>query len=163
MARFPRIENTCPLPAEQQRCVAGFCGQCGKSVQSLDDMDDGQRAAWMDQATGPVCVSYRLPRPALAGLAVAALLAAAPAVAGSPDAAQEKGATVEAVADAPDEANPLLMIVMVGGISEPGTAEWIDDSGLAELPQRHVEGSLEARAGGASRPAAPALSEDTGA
>jgi hypothetical protein len=163
MAKFPRIESACPLPAEQQRCIAGFCGLCGKSVQRLDDMDDGQRVAWMSQATGPVCVSYRLPRPALAGLAVAALLAAAPAAAGSPDAAQEQGATVAAVADAPDEANPLLMIVMVGGISEPGTAEWIDDSELPDLPQRHVESSLEARAEGTTWPAAPAPSEDTGA
>ncbi|WP_299345550.1 hypothetical protein [uncultured Pseudoxanthomonas sp.] len=163
MARFPKIESACPLPDEQQRCIAGFCGQCGKSVQRLDDMDEAQRAAWMKQAAGPVCVSYRLPRPALAGLAVAALLAAAPAVAGSPDAEQGQGDTVATVADAPDEANPLLMLVMVGGISEPGNAEWIDDSGLPDLPQRHVEGSFEARAEGTTRPAAPAPSEDTGA
>jgi hypothetical protein len=163
MAKFPRIESPCPLPAEQQRCVAGFCGLCGKSVQRLDDMDDRQRAAWMSQAAGPVCVSYRLPRQAIAGLAVAALFAAAPSIAGEPDAVTKHEAPLEDVSDASPDASPLTMLIMVGGIAEPSAAEWIDDTGLSDLPQRQVEGSLEERAEGAPRLDVSGSVEDTGA
>lgn len=163
MAKFPRIENACPLPAEQQRCIAGFCGQCGKAVQRLDDMDDGQRAAWMSQATGSVCVSYRLPRQAIAGLAVAALFAAAPSIAGEPDAVTKHEAPIEDAADASTDTSPLTMLIMVGGIAEPDAAEWIDDTRLPDLPQRQVEGSLKERAEGASRLDVSVSVEDTGA
>lgn len=161
MAKFPRIESACPLPAEQQRCIGGFCGLCGKSVQRLDDMDDGQRVAWMSQATGPVCVSYRLPRQAITGLAIAALLAAAPSIAGEPDGTKLE-VPIEEVAGESPGTSPLTMLVMVGGIAEPGAAEWIDDTGLPDLPQRQVEGTLEERAEGASRLDVSASVEGTG-
>lgn len=151
MARFPKIESACPLPTDQQRCLAGFCGHCSKSVQRLDDMDDAQRAAWLAQASGPVCVSYRLPRPMIAGLAVAALLAAAPAIADQPDASQS-GTNAPAASAVDDGEDSELELIMVGGIAEPGEAEWIDETGLPDLPQRQVEGTLEERAGAVSRP-----------
>lgn len=162
MARFPKIEMVCPLPAERQRCLAGFCGHCGKSVQRLDGMDDAQRAEWLAQASGPVCVSYHLPRPMITGLAVAALLATAPAMADQPYAslARTNAPAVSAVDDGEDRG---LELIMVGGIADPDAVEWIDETGLPDLPQRQVEGTLEERAGAPSRPAGPVSGEVTGA
>jgi len=61
MALFPKIDQACPLGIDAQKRIDGYCGHCSKHVQALDGMDDAERGAFLRNATGPVCVSYRVP------------------------------------------------------------------------------------------------------
>lgn len=143
MARYPRIDQPCPLDASARRNINGDCSQCGKTVHCLDGRSDEERAALLRQASGPICVSYRI----ALGTALA-LSIAAPAAAGSVDAAAPAHtAPLAAPAAAAQTQTPVatetlvepsLEIVFVGGVSRPGEAEWVDDdSSLPELPMRY--------------------------
>ena len=129
MARFPRIDGPCPLGVDEQRRISGHCGRCGHQVHVLDDMDDTARESLLASSAGPMCVSYRIPARRLA--AIALTLAAGSAMADPPT-------TQVAHADASpvEQATllPLDQIVMVGGVDEPRSAQWIDDGTLPELP-----------------------------
>lgn len=147
MARYPKIDQPCPLDAQARQRIEGHCGLCGKTVHCLDGRSDEERATLLRQAGGPVCVSYRLALGTALALAVAA-----PAVAGQADAAPAdapQAATLAAPGGASPAQSPVapgqivesgsgLQLVFVGGVSRPDEAEWIDDArdDLPELPMR---------------------------
>jgi hypothetical protein len=64
MARFPKIDQPCPLGIDEQRRIDGYCSRCEKPVHDLTAFDDDERVAFMRSRTGPLCVSYRVPRAA---------------------------------------------------------------------------------------------------
>lgn len=148
MNRFPKIDSPCPLDPAAQASIDGHCARCDKAVHCLDDMSEAQRRVFMQKASQPVCVSYRIPAAAAAAAAAAlALTMAGPMQARNPNAAPaiEPAAGQEIASPQPDipaqaddaemEHTELDRIVMVGGISKPGEAEWIDgDDSLPELP-----------------------------
>lgn len=140
MARYPRIDQPCPLDPQARQRIDGDCGLCGKTVHCLDGRSDAERAALLRQAGGPICVSYRI----ALGTALA-LSIAAPAAAGQTE-ANAQAAPLSAPATASQAQTPVapaaladsgLDLVFVGGVSRPGDAEWIDDdASLPELPMR---------------------------
>lgn len=145
MARYPRIDQPCPLDATARSRIDGHCGQCGKTVHCLDANSDAERAALLRQASGPICVSYRLAMGTALALAIAAP-AAATSVDANAAAASSQAAPLTSPNAAPQAQTPVapetlvepdLRMVFVGGISRPDEAEWIDeDHELPELPMR---------------------------
>ncbi|MBT2747656.1 MULTISPECIES: hypothetical protein [unclassified Lysobacter] len=145
MARYPRIDQPCPLDTQARLRIDGHCGLCGKTVHCLDGRSDAERAALLRQASGPICVSYRL----ALGTALA-LSVVAPTAAGPTDAAAPATPSQTAPLTAPNAASqaqspvapetladPGLVSIFVGGISRPDEAEWVeDDRDLPELPMR---------------------------
>ena len=147
MPTFPRIDRPCPLARADQELLGQDCSHCGKTVHALDAMDATQRQALMRNASGPVCVSYRLPIHMGAALALS--------LAGSVQAAPQDvptAAPVDAPTSAPFEVpapaaqtqvTPVDVLsgldqIMVGGVSKPGEAEWIDDDpSVPDLPIVH--------------------------
>ena len=145
MARYPRIDQPCPLDAQARRRIDGHCGLCGKTVHCLDGRSDTERAALLQQASGPVCVSYRLALGTALALSLAAPAAASPIDLAAPappaQAASLDPSNPEPSAQTPVAQQPLLDpdldMVFVGGISRPDEAEWVDDKAdLPELPMR---------------------------
>jgi len=143
MSVFPKIDQACPLDAEAQRGVGGFCGHCGKSVHALDAMDDAARAAFLSDAKGAVCVSYRVRTSHAAALGLGAALLVAGAL---PVHAQEPAPadTVNAVAapstgtriQQPDKLEPIMVM---GAVRDPRSATLVDvdDRDVPDLPVRH--------------------------
>lgn len=149
MPRFPKIDTPCPLARVDQEALGQDCSRCGKTVHALDALDARQRQALLRDATGSVCVSYRLPIHLGAALALS--------MAGSVQAAQQvlpAAETGQVPTTAPLQSpvsrptvmpNPssagnseVLDLIFVGGVSRPGEAEWIDDdSSVPELPIVH--------------------------
>lgn len=145
MARYPRIDQPCPLDAAARSRIDGHCDMCGKTVHCLDGRSDAERAALLRQASGPVCVSYRLAMGTALALAIAAPAAASPvdanAAAASSQAAPLTSPNAASQAQTPVASEnllePGLQLVFVGGVSRPGEAEWVDDDDdLPELPMR---------------------------
>lgn len=173
MALVPKIDSPCPLGIDELRRLQGYCGHCGTDVHALDSMDEQERKALLRAAAGPICVSYRVPRPVSArrgagfGIAIAATLVSGGAFAGgafSNDASAADppsqlapattGPATSPVAMAPllpsqaategEESAELEFITVVGGgVRNPQAAQWIDDSELPELPTRDAA-SLDA-------------------
>lgn len=136
MACFPTIDQPCPLGIDAQRRIRGHCAHCSKHVQSLDGMDDAARAVYLRAATGPVCVSYRVPRAAILGLgAVLVLSSVAPGHADPVGAGVAVAATPAVDAQKKDD-EPILMM---GGVSDPAAAaDAMDaDDDVPELPVVH--------------------------
>ena len=117
MARFPIIDGPCPLAPHELAAMDGHCERCGKTVHSLDGMDDANRAAFMREAKGPICVSYRLP------VRIGAVLALALS---APVFGQDAPAPVETVVATQE--------IVVGTVREPSSAQWVEDTSLPELP-----------------------------
>lgn len=159
MACFPKIDQPCPLGIDEQKRIDGYCGRCAKTVHALDALDQNQRRSLLREAQGPICVSWR--RPAARGLGVGlgaalavSMSASAFAIEGLPGGNAVEPMQSPAATSAPsllgDEAKgpecdekahaaapeppPMEMMVMVGGVSDPGNAEWVDDSDLPDLP-----------------------------
>ncbi|RNF82369.1 hypothetical protein [Montanilutibacter psychrotolerans] len=140
MACFPKIDKPCPLDIDAQRRLDGYCGHCSTEVHSLDAMDDAQRRALLQAASGPICVSYRTAarrppphRVAGYGLAIAATLVSGAAMANppTPQTAQTPVAQASLLSQDPEQ----LEVVIVGGVSDPQDAGWVDDGSTPELPQ----------------------------
>ena len=114
MAIFPKIQSPCPYKSQLAAVMDGdMCRMCKRQVFDLSDMDDAGRVAFMAGCTDEVCVSYRIPlRPALAAAALA-VSAMAPMAA----AAQEQ-----------------LPDIIVGGIRNPGQAEFVQIPADRKLP-----------------------------
>ena len=134
MARFPIIDNPCPLGPDELANIAGHCGVCGKTVHSLDGMDDAQRSAFMSQTKGAICVLYRLPMRIGAALA---LTLAAPAFA--QDAKPAESSMQQSVPPCETQAEPERakgedVIVTGGTVRDPANARWTEDLTLPELP-----------------------------
>jgi hypothetical protein len=148
MARFPKIDQPCPLDIDEQRRIAGDCGRCGKPVHALDAMGDAERLAWMRAAKGPVCVTYRISaRGAALGLGAALALSAPVGRAQStpPPAASDLQTPAPiahpiggAEADASVDGQRLETITITGGVSDPATVEFIDAAdALPDMPVLH--------------------------
>jgi hypothetical protein len=161
MALFPKIDSQCPLDIEEQRRLDGYCHRCHKHVHALDGMGEGERRALLANAPGPLCVSYRRGTSRAASLAAVAITLMAGAAHAGEECADKTapsllGAThqsaevtrVEAHAiavskeDETTEQLEQLEFIVVGGITSPQDAEWVDDSSLPELPMRAEEPSV---------------------
>ena len=168
MACFPKIDRPCPLAVDEQRRIAGYCGQCRKHVHSLDALDAPARLALLKHATAPICVSYRVP----ARIGAALILT----MAGATFAADKSaGVQSDMTRPSPEQANAgidisqyesttylneaqsdsisayqlnqmpsleergnvaeQLEVIMLGGVSDPQTVEWIDTDAQSELPE----------------------------
>lgn len=146
MARYPRIDQPCPLDAAARQRIDGHCGQCGKTVHCLDGSSDAERTALLRQASGPICVSYRLAMGTALALAIAGPAAASPVDAATAAAAPSQTTALTPPNTASQAQTPIapenllepdMQLVFVGGISRPGDAEWVDDDhDLPELPMR---------------------------
>jgi len=144
MACYPKIDQPCPLGIDERRRIDGWCSRCSKAVHSLDGMDDAGRMAFMRNAKGPLCVTYRVAtRGAVLGLGAALALAAPVGKAQDTATASMSHADAATVApptpgDAPDGK---LDSITVGGVSDPASVEFIDASdALPELPVVHEPG-----------------------
>ena len=166
MALFPKIDQPCPLDAEEFARIDGHCGRCNRVVHALDDMSDAQRAALLRESRGPLCVSYRVPaRHHASRIGVGAAIAlsvASPAFAdivrsGIDEANVQRsiepktpllgpsahGATCQDSSPSPDENKLEQITITGGGVRRPQDAEWIDDSALPDLPMVPVDASGE--------------------
>lgn len=145
MACFPKIDQPCPLGIDAQRRIAGFCGHCSKAVHGLDAMSDAERVAFMRNAQGPICVSFRVRRGAAIGLGVALALSAS--VPGHADpVGPELQAAVESVAatTTPPPPPPEPPVMLMGGVSDPQSVAFVeddDDDDVPELPIVHEAGA----------------------
>ena len=158
MALVPKIDQPCPLSVDELRRIDGYCGRCSTQVHALDGLNESERRALLQAASGPICVSYRVPRPAPTrrgagfGIAIAATLVSGGAFAADPPsllvpATAEPSATpvatapllpVEAVVECEEASELEFITVTGGGVSDPQDAQWIDDSQLPDLPMRDV-------------------------
>jgi hypothetical protein len=143
MACFPKIDQPCPLGIDAQKRIDGYCGHCSKAVHSLDAMSDAERIGFLRNASGPMCVSYRVRAPRSAALGLGAVLVLSMAgqghadpVGGDAAAAAPATATAQAavVAPPPKEEPPVMMM---GGVSAPASATFIDEDDAPELPTVH--------------------------
>jgi len=145
VACYPKIDQPCPLGIDERRRIDGWCGRCSKSVHSLDGMDDVGRMAFVRNAKGPLCVTYRVAtRGAALGLGAALALAAPVGKAQDTDAAsmsRADAATGAPSSPADASTQKLDSITFTGGVSDPVTAEFIDASdALPDLPVVHEPG-----------------------
>lgn len=130
MGLFPEIQSPCPYKGKLSDIMDGdICRLCKKEVFDLTAMNDGERMSFMSGCTTDVCVSYRVkPNSLIAALALGASAVAVPAFAQSadtPDLSQEEQLAQEE------------MMIIVGGIRDPGKARWLSDrpvQGAPELP-----------------------------
>lgn len=163
MAQVPKIDTPCPLGVDEQRRLDGHCARCDKHVHRLDAMSDSDRRALLAAADGPICVSYRSEHPramrrgAGFGLAIAATLVSGGAFASDPPdlLPAATGEQASPVAPAPLLAAPApsqdcedekLERIVLGGVSDPHDAQWVDDSELPDLPMRDAATLDEAAA-----------------
>jgi hypothetical protein len=137
MACFPKIDQPCPLGIDAQRRINGYCGHCSKAVHSLDAMSDAERAGFLRNASGPVCVSYRVRMPRSAALGLGAALALSMAAPGKADPADGNANIAQATAVAAPAPPDQPQVMMMGGISDPGSATLVDEDDAAELPIVH--------------------------
>ncbi|MEO6688128.1 MAG: hypothetical protein ABIS07_08720 [Dokdonella sp.] len=143
MACFPKIDQPCPLGIAEQERIAGYCGRCSTAVHALDAMSDAERMTFLHNATGPVCVSYRvnLRRGVSAGIGVAALVLSMSGAVRAIDVPVAEGSGVHADASQTTSATPKIAdgdkhdeVLLMGGVRDPKTAELIDDADVADLP-----------------------------
>lgn len=144
MARVPRIDSPCPLPAGARPVNGGHCSHCNITVHCLDGQDSAARETLLASATGPLCVSYRV----RTRIAIAATLvtASAAAFAGDPllpertESPVERSATLAGAtsggngipdSNGTDAATALAEFEngeqFLGGVTRPADATWIDD------------------------------------
>ena len=159
MSRFPKVDQPCPLGIDEQKRIDGYCTRCEKNVHALDALSVAERESLMQSANGSICVSYRVPAPrrsARFGAAIALAMvvlpvAAADVVPKADDPKAESTASPTALSGAlhpaqvkchdevsAAEQNTQLTdetILISGGVSRPGDAEWVDaDDSLPDLP-----------------------------
>lgn len=123
MAIFPRIQSPCPYRGELAAVMDGdFCRLCKRAVFDLTAMTDGERVGFLADCKTEVCVSYRLTgAAAAAALAVGALTA--------PVAAAAQTAPTPELVD--------VEYIIVGGITDPDSVEFVEttaDNAVPELP-----------------------------
>lgn len=157
-ARFSGIDTPCPLSAAAQNALDGHCAHCDRHVHRLDTLSEPARRALLADVDGPIRVSCRRPPTRSAsrvGTAIAATLIVASglAQAGTPasdaPSAPQPGTQADATASPPSVRDAIAAMendgraprlddaVLLGGVSEPGDADWIDDDDPApSLPMR---------------------------
>jgi len=139
MACFPKIDQPCPLGIDAQRRINGFCGHCSKTVHSLDAMGNAERLDFLRAASGPVCVSYRVPRAAALGLGAVLVLSMAAPIHADPVGADIQASPVAAGAATTAPPPPEEPVMLMGGVSDPKAAAMVDDEtdDVPELPVVH--------------------------
>ena len=159
MPFFPKVQSPCPYKSQLSAVMDGdFCRMCERQVFDLTTFSDGERRAFLSGCAEEVCVSYRLPmRAAVAAAALAGSMSALPA------AAQPSAPPIEvtqAIVDGDVESEFSEMLIIVGGIKDPATAEMIEvpeDPAIAELPILYEDDEATAIApDDAAPPASPA-------
>jgi len=139
MARFPKIQRSCPVKNSLAEYMDGdVCRLCERQVFDLNGMTDDERQAFIASCTDEVCVSYKIP---LRGLAAAAALGAA--AVSMPAAAQdtliELGSTQAGYEELEKCVEEYQLIeIWVGGIKEPAKVEYIDTEEDLEIPELPV-------------------------
>ncbi len=149
MGCFPKIDQPCPLGVDAQKRLNGYCGQCRKTVHSLDGLDGAARSSLLATAGGPICVSYRVP--ARIGAALMLSMVGAAFASENSSTQQLPQSTSPPVEISSVESNVILteeqidsipdddeMTIMLGGISEPQSAEWVDTEATETLPELPV-------------------------
>ena len=140
MSCYPKIDQPCPLSIDAQRRIAGYCSQCRKSVHALDALDASARTALLRDASGPICVSYRVPARIGAALMLSmagALHAGEAADRAATDALPAPVATTTSIPEVQVVEPEEMQYIMVGGVSDPNAAKWVNvepESTLPELP-----------------------------
>ena len=156
MPSRPMIDRPCPLDPESQLRVGDFCSRCAHPVHQLDAMDPAERER-LRRSSSPICVSYRL----AIGMSAALALSMNPAQAipkdevlpQLPSHQQPERSLLDSAIDAVHapmspvsepaeevECEETLEFIIVGGVSDPSTAEWIEqDRSLPALPVRRVD------------------------
>jgi len=131
MSCFPKIDQPCPLGVDAQKRIAGYCGQCRKTVHALDALDASARLALVQQANAPICVSYRVP--ARIGAALMLTMAGMAFASDELSALQPLEVVQSSAVTPKDEEEPEVM--MLGGVSDPQAVEWIETDEQSELPE----------------------------
>jgi len=124
VAEFPKIDTPCPLKwSALPESGNNFCKHCERTVHNLSAMSNAQRRDFMASCTGKVCVAYavkpRREQKIVWAIAMAATVAAAPGLA-------------VAGCDPADESE--TVVIMAGGVKDPGNARWQNDEKPRELP-----------------------------
>jgi len=149
MAVFPKIQSPCPHKGRLSEILDGdMCRLCNRQVFDISNLSDMERVMFLKGCADEVCVSYKFPlRPALAAAMTVAVLGAP-----LPAAAQQTPAVEQEV-------------IIVGGIKDPNSVEYISDAddAVPELPvvqddQQPAQPSAEAT-GAATNEPQPAVSE----
>ena len=144
MACFPKIDQPCPLGIDAQRRIAGFCGHCSKAVHGLDAMSDAERIAFVRNAPGPICVSYRVRRGVALGLGAALAISVAVPGQADPVGTEIQASVAAGVATtAPPPPPPEPQVLLMGGVSDPKSVAMVDDEDddVPELPIVHEAGA----------------------
>jgi hypothetical protein len=132
MVLVTRIEPSCPLGIEESRRFAGVHGK-----------DENARRTPRTRADGPACRAIRRPARLAQVAAIALTLLAGSAFAGDHADAAPAPQTPAAAQDAAAPASPagkegrvkqLGTLIVLGAVSDPRDADWVDDSALPELP-----------------------------
>jgi hypothetical protein len=136
MACFPKIDQPCPLGIDAQRRVAGFCNHCSKAVHGLDAMSDAERVAFVRNAQGPICVSYRVRRGVALGLGAALAMTVAVPGQADPIGTGIQATVTAGVASTAPLPPPESEVLLMGGVSDPQSAAMIEDADddVPELP-----------------------------
>lgn len=135
---YPRIDSPCPLKTIQLPEQGNFnCTLCKREVHDLSAMNDHQRADFLQQCTGEVCVSYKvkaslreLGKGALAGMFLVSASGLAVSVAADPVSAPLTPApnmseiSAEDIGALPDNMSDM---VLVGGVHFPGENDKDED------------------------------------
>ena len=142
MSRVPRIDTPCPLDARAQSAIDGHCTRCDKTVHRLDNMSNDARKALMATATGPICVSYRMPaahRVGRIGAVIAATLITATAYANDPAPKQVDRVTATTGTRIPDQTvREMDEVAVIGAVSDPQDAAVPEDVSVPVLPAREA-------------------------
>jgi hypothetical protein len=150
MATYPRIDSPCPLRWSSMPGVHGFdCSQCHRHVHNLSAMSESARSEFLAGCDDSVCVAYTVPRThprAAAAWVLAAtvgVMAAGSALAQSSPPATLDEALAQIKAKSGGDTNSaqaqpgLENMIMMGGVSNPRSAERVDFTGerAPEMPR----------------------------
>lgn len=149
MAIVPRIDTPCPLDPAEQRAIDRHCSRCDRDVHALDALDADARRALFAAASGPLCVSYRVPRRAGLGATIAVTLVAATASAGV-FAAEPPAAAAAPITEATSSTGSRIRheaprdldgVLVIGAVNDPQDAAAPEDTRVPALPVQSSTGS----------------------
>ncbi|QBB70987.1 hypothetical protein ELE36_11860 [Pseudolysobacter antarcticus] len=151
MATFPRIDSPCPLRFNSMPGAAGFdCSQCQRHVHNLSAMSESAREQFLAGCDDSVCVAYTVPRVSPRAATAWVLAASVGLMAGSAMAQSTPlPATLdEALAQMSGKSSGdtstvqgqlgLDSVMMLGGVSNPRSAERVDFSVGPRAPELPV-------------------------
>ena len=114
-----------------------MCSKCNRQVHNLDAMSELERTAFLATCEAEICVSYSIPlRRTIAAAAVGASLMATSAAAG--EAATDYQPTPISTSTVQATEHPAVMYVIVGGVKNATTADYIDTEEDLHIPEISV-------------------------